>query len=123
MIKSLMPPRPWLPPMTSKTGLAGSRPNCLRQLAESHGRNSVRTGVPQTVTGHRLSFGDTDENPTNPRSTIHESHRLARPGIELDSCKKVRAPAAFPARIGGALVNPPMARTAWGFNQRNNFLA
>ena len=47
-------------------------------------------------------------------STIHDNQRFARPGMVFDSCRNVRAPNFFAARTGGALVNPPIARTACG---------
>jgi len=37
---------------------------------------------------------------------------LARPGMVLDSCRNVFMPVSFPIKTGGALVNPPIARTA-----------
>jgi hypothetical protein len=55
-----------------------------------------------------------ESKPTNARFTTHDNQRFALPGIVLDSCKKVCAPHRLPARIGGALVKPPIAKTASG---------
>src|SRR5262249_44315570 len=64
-----------------------------------------------------------DGKPTNARFTTHESQRLARPGIVFDSCRYVCAPKLLAARIGGALVNPPIASAAAGGCERKHFRA
>src|SRR5678815_30429 len=38
----------------------------------------------------------------------------------FDSCRNTRAPKRFPASSGGALVNPPMARIAFGGEERKS---
>src|SRR6266567_5081402 len=62
-------------------------------------------------------------NPTNARLTTQDNQRLARPGIVLDSCRNVCAPRVFAARIGGALVNPPIASAARGGRDLKSVLA
>src|SRR6185295_17483753 len=96
----LMPLAPWLPPMTSTTGRIGSRPSSRQHARWSLGANHGRTGVPVTVTREFFRRLAADGNPTNARFTNRESQRFARPGIVLDSCKKVLAPHVFAARIG-----------------------
>jgi len=46
---------------------------------------------------------------------LRAKNLLARPGMVFDSCRKVFAANFLAARIGGALVNPPIAKTASGF--------
>src|SRR5437899_2299027 len=88
----------------------------IADINESH-RNAnlmVVCGVPVSVTARFLSRAAAEGNPTKACPTTHDSHRLARPGMVLDSCKKVGAPQARAAKIGGALVKPPIASAASG---------
>src|SRR5208283_4837817 len=78
------------------------------------GLNCGRTGVPVMVTLRARRRAAADGKPTNASSTNRARKRLARPGMVLDSCRKVFAPKSFPTQIGGALVNPPIASTARG---------
>ena len=113
------PSAPWLPPITSSTGLSGSSPSAERAPAGSIAANCGRTGVPDTVTHGFQRRSAASGKPTKHSSTTCASQRLARPGRVFDSCRKVTAPARFPASTGGALVKPPIASTACGGASRN----
>src|SRR3954469_7224665 len=107
-----MPLAPWLPPITNNSGRSGSKPSAARQALASRGLKDALTGVPVMVIFRLFSRRAAESKPTNARLTTHDNHRFARPGIVLDSCRNVCAPHRLPARIGGALVKPPIAKTA-----------
>src|SRR3569833_2161345 len=115
----LIPLAPWLPPITNMVGRLGSRPSAARQTAGSRGLNCGRTGVPVVTTLLECSLDAACGKPTKHSSTKRESQRLALPGMVFDSCRKIRAPNFFAAKIGGALVNPPMASAASGLRAEN----
>src|ERR1039458_5177262 len=100
--------------MTRMVGRLDSSRNAARQGAGSPGWNCGRTGVPVVVTLRARRRAAAAGNPTNASSTKRARKRLARPGMVLDSGRKVLAPNFPAARMGGALVNPPMASTADG---------
>ena len=74
---------------------------CARQLAgdspaaPAPRRNCGRTGVPVVVTLRVFKRAAASGNPTNAPSTKRERKRLARPGMVLDSCRKVFVPEIF----------------------------
>src|SRR5262245_47979954 len=104
-------------------GRSASRPRAIRQFAASRGVNCGRTGVPVVVTRPARKRDAACGKPTKAWSTQRASQRLARPGMVLDSCRKVFAPSERAARTGGAAVKPPIASTACGGLVLKSFLA
>ena len=121
---SLIAVAPWLPPMTSKTGRAGSRPRAARQCRGIGGlklRPHRRAGDrhPAIVQDDRRRTGS--RRRPGARPTTASGWR--GPGMVLDSCRNVRAPDLLAARIGEALVKPPIASAACGGRAWKSFLA
>ena len=112
------PRAPWLPPVTSRTGRFGSRPKALRAAAGSRCSRrramASRTGVPTHRELAQSSRRTAPGKPVKAWQANRARSRLARPGIVLDSWRNPAAPRSRAARNGGAAVNPPMARIAWG---------
>jgi len=84
---------PLLPPVTSSSGRLGSNPNAWSGRLRHPSVGIAGAPACQSLFGSlAVQSGSRFGKPTNDWLVTHESQQFARPGIVLDSCKKVGTP-------------------------------